>query len=182
MSSNIFNTVNSVSQLHISPKAQGLSKKMIQVRSKTPVAGNWSTVSLMDFEFQVSGNQWFCPSESYFIIDATLTNGNASIIAAATGWALNGFSALFANAKHHINETLVSESYHPAQEDTAIKRLSLSTAARNTVGSAQSLQPLQTDRMTAATEAKRKTYYYQPKMLSIFNYQGERDNSFEICR
>ena len=175
MTNNIFKTVNSVNQLGISKDAQGLSKRMVQVRSSIPIGANWATTTEIQFEFQCSGNQWWSPSESYYMIDATLSQGDGTILIAGTddtGWALNAFSGLFSKAQHHIQNEMVSESNHPAREDTCIKRLSLSTAYRNSTGSAQSLQPLQTDREASAVRAIRQTYYYQPKMLSIYNYEG----------
>ena len=172
----IFEQTTRVGDLHQSSRTEGLSRRMVQVRSKYNVKNNWANVSELMYEFSCSNGQYFPPSESFFVIDATLSDAAAPAAALASGanvaWAMNSFSALFSKAQYHLQNQLVSESNHPSREDSVIKRLSHSTAHRNSVGSAQNLQPSQADRKAATIVSLRQEYVYRPECLSIFNSEG----------
>lgn len=76
------------------------------------------------FDWKPDGNDWFIPKESFYLIKASLKNGNNEIDMASPEitFCMNPGSGLFSRQIHEIENTLVSQTKSPQREEAILLR------------------------------------------------------------
>lgn len=132
----IFDLKTEVSQLETTN--EGTSKMMYEQMPPTRSVQNENFANGdIHFRWEVSGDKWWMPSQSYLRTRFTLTNGNNQPIDLSDDVAPNMalMANLFQSAEFRINDTTVSRvSDFMAQVDTLDKRLTKSSSWLDTVG------------------------------------------------